>query len=101
MVLSNEPGYYKPKAFGIRIENLITVVNVPAPRGAEREMLGFEPLTLAPIDRHLIEPNLLSEAEVAWLDAYHGRVHETLSPLLDAEDRAWLSAATQPLNNSH
>jgi Xaa-Pro aminopeptidase len=96
MIVSNEPGYYKTGAYGIRIENLVLVQ--PAAAGAEREMLGFETLTLAPIDRTLIEPSLLDEEEIAWLDAYHARVRETLTPLVDADTVAWLAAATQPID---
>ena len=66
MIVSNEPGYYKTGAYGIRIENLVLVQ--PAEGSAEREMLGFETLTLAPIDRNLIEPSLLEDEEIAWLD---------------------------------
>ena len=94
MVLSNEPGYYKEGAFGIRIENLITVIQVPAPKGAEREMMGFEPLTLAPIDRHLIDVEMLDRAERDWVNAYHARVYEELSPLLDNATAQWLMGAT-------
>lgn len=98
MILSNEPGYYKTGAYGIRIENLI-VVTPPAPiEGGDREMLGFETITLAPIDRHLVEVALLSPAERAWLDAYHARVRETLAPALQGEDLAFLIASTQPLD---
>lgn len=97
MVISNEPGYYKEGAFGIRIENLVTVIHVPAPKGAEREMMGFEPLTLAPIDRNLIDTNLLSEFERNWVDTYHAQVRDTLSPLLDDPTRNWLVQATQAL----
>ncbi len=94
MIVSNEPGYYKAGAYGIRTENL-QVVTAPAPiEGGEREMLGFETLTLAPIDRALIVKKLLSSAERNWLDAYHSRVRETLSPLLPAETRAWLEEVT-------
>ncbi|MFO1061762.1 MAG: aminopeptidase P family protein [Dongiaceae bacterium] len=96
MIVSNEPGYYKTGGYGIRIENLVTVVAAEVP-GGERPMLAFETLTLAPIDRALVEPALLSEAERAWLDAYHARVRETLTPLLDAETAAWLAAATAPI----
>jgi Xaa-Pro aminopeptidase len=95
MIVSNEPGYYKEGAYGIRIENLVLVQ--PAATGGEREMLGFETLTLAPIDRALIEPALLDEAEVAWLDAYHARVCKELTPLVDADTAVWLAAATQPM----
>lgn len=97
MILSNEPGYYKAGAYGIRIENLIVV----GPReiaGGEREMFGFETLTLAPIDRALIQPKLLSAREIAWLDAYHARVRKEISPLVDAPTRGWLAAATRPLS---
>jgi Xaa-Pro aminopeptidase len=96
MILSDEPGYYKAGAWGIRIENLVLV----APRdmaGAERTMLGFETLTLAPYERALIEVALLDEGERAWVDAYHARVMAALGPLLDAAARDWLVAATRPL----
>jgi len=98
MVVSNEPGYYKEGAFGIRIENLIYVLDIPTPRGAERAMMGFEPLTLAPIDRALIDPGLLDETERTWVDAYHARVMAELSPLLDGTSRDWLIHATAPLS---
>ncbi|MBB2964028.1 aminopeptidase P family protein [Methylobacterium sp. R2-1] len=96
MILSNEPGYYRSRAYGIRIENLILVEERAIP-GGDRPMLGFETLTLAPIDRRLIDPALLGPAETEWLDAYHARVHAALSPDLDEETRDWLAAATQPL----
>ncbi len=97
MILSNEPGYYKPGAYGIRIENLV-IVNPPAPiECGERPMLSFETITLAPIDRRLIDPALLTDSERGWLNAYHARVRDTLAPKLDGEDRAWLEAATAPL----
>ncbi|MDJ0946014.1 MAG: aminopeptidase P family protein [Kiloniellales bacterium] len=97
MIVSNEPGYYKEGAYGIRIENLVTVVPLSAPPESEREILGFETLTLAPIDRNLIDGRLLDDAEVAWLDAYHTRVREALTPQLEPETAAWLAAATAPL----
>ncbi|MSO55150.1 MAG: aminopeptidase P family protein [Rhodospirillales bacterium] len=97
MIVSNEPGYYKTGAYGIRIENLVTVVAIDPPAGAERKLLGFETLTLAPIDTALIEPSLLAPDEIAWLDAYHRRVHETIGPLVDAETRVWLEQATRPI----
>ena len=97
MICSNEPGYYKTGAFGIRIENLVAVCAQPAVEGAEREMYGFETLTLAPLDRALIDPAVLSAGEIAWLDAYHARVRETLVPLVDAATAAWLETVTQPL----
>ncbi|WP_193171678.1 aminopeptidase P family protein [Nisaea nitritireducens] len=96
MIISNEPGYYRAGAFGIRIENLVAVEPRDVP-GAERPMLGFETLTLAPIDRALIDLSLLDSGEVAWLDAYHARVRETLSPDLDPETAVWLAEATVPL----
>lgn len=96
MILSDEPGYYKAGAWGIRIENLLLVTALEM-AGAEREMLGFETLTLAPYDRALIEVALLDEAERAWVDAYHARVLAALGPLLEGAARDWLVAATQPL----
>jgi len=94
MIVSNEPGYYKTGAYGIRIENLETVRAAPADDGAERDMLCFEALTLAPIDRALVDTALLTEPERAWLDAYHARVRATLTPLVDAETVPWLAQAT-------
>jgi len=95
MIVSNEPGYYKTGAYGIRIENLVLVQ--PAEGGGEREMMQFETLTLAPIDRNLIEPSLLDDEEIAWLDAYHARVCETLTPLVDPATAEWLAKATMPI----
>ena len=100
MIVSNEPGYYKTGAYGIRIENLVTVVAVDPPPGAERKLLGFETLTLAPIDTALVELKLLSSDEIAWFDAYHRRVRETIGPLVDAETRAWLDQATRPIGTA-
>jgi Xaa-Pro aminopeptidase len=99
MIVSNEPGYYKTGAYGIRIENLVVVTPVDlGPRGDDqRETLCFETLTLAPIDRALVERDLLSADEIAWLDAYHRRVRETISPLVDAETGQWLAGATAPI----
>ena len=96
MMLSNEPGYYKAGAWGIRIENLILVEPRAIP-GAEREMFGFETLTFAPIDLALVEPGLLTVEERRWLDAYHAKVREVVGPQLSGEDAAWLLAATGPL----
>ncbi|WP_315838074.1 aminopeptidase P family protein [Bradyrhizobium prioriisuperbiae] len=96
MILSNEPGYYKTDAFGIRIENLELVVPVEVP-GAEKPMNGFETLTFAPIDRRLIETAMLSKDEIQWIDAYHMRVRATLRGKLDDATRLWLEAATAPL----
>lgn len=96
MILSNEPGYYKAGGYGIRIENLELVV-AAAIEGAEKPMNRFEALTLAPIDRRLIDASAMTDDEIAWLDAYHVRVRETLRPALDDATRYWLEAATQPL----
>ena len=97
MILSNEPGYYKAGEYGIRIENLVLVVEGPKVAGAEKPLNAFETLTLAPIDRRLIERAMLTVDEAAWLDAYHARVAETLTPLVDAATKPWLAAATRPL----
>jgi Xaa-Pro aminopeptidase len=97
MILSNEPGYYREGKFGIRIENLI-IVEPRAIAGAEREMLGFETITLAPIDRRLILKAMLTKRERDWLNAYHARVEATLAPLLaDAAEREWLKTACAKL----
>ena len=96
MVVSNEPGYYKTGAYGIRIENLLLVRQSEIP-GAERTMLEFETLTLAPIDRTVIAVGLLNQTERAWLNTYHQRVFEVLSPQLDDPIREWLDEATQPI----
>jgi Xaa-Pro aminopeptidase len=98
MILSNEPGYYKTDAFGIRIENLELVVEKII-EGAEKPMNGFETLTLAPIDRRLINANRISKQELAWINAYHARVREEIRPLLDEATKVWLDAATEPLVN--
>jgi len=97
MILSNEPGYYKTAAYGIRTENLVLVIAEPEPVGAEKPLNAFETLTLAPIDRTLIEPSMLATKERQWLDSYHARVHETIGPLVDADTRRWLEAASKPL----
>ena len=96
MILSNEPGYYKAGAYGIRIENLVLVVAKPQAH-ADKETLGFETLTFAPIERRLIVKAMLLPAELAWLDDYHAQVLAKLGPQLDGEDRAWLEAACAPL----
>jgi Xaa-Pro aminopeptidase len=96
MILSDEPGYYREGAFGIRIENLI-VVEPRAIAGGERAMFGFETLTFCPIDRRLIVKSMLTRAERDWLDAYHAETRGLLAPLLDAETRIWLEDATRPL----
>lgn len=98
MLLSNEPGFYQEGAYGIRIENVV-LVTAPAKiaGGADREMMGFETLTLVPIDRRLIVTDMLSASEADWLNAYHDTIYRTLSADLDEASRAWLMAATRPL----
>jgi len=100
MIVSNEPGYYKTGAYGIRIENLVLVVEAPPIAGAERAMLAFETLTRCPIDRRGIDARLMNAEEIAWLDAYHVSVRADLAPGLDAETRAWLEQATSPLGSA-
>lgn len=99
MILSNEPGYYRPGAFGIRLENLIVVQNgEPLDSGdAEREMLGFETLTFVPFDRRLILADKLSNDERAWLNAYHDAVRELLHNRVSPDAQHWLAAATAPI----
>ncbi len=93
MILSNEPGYYKSGEYGIRIENLVLVEPRSVP-GAEKDLLGFHELTLAPIDRNLIDIALLAPAERDWLNSYHARVLAEIGPLLDDAGQAWLAGAT-------
>ncbi len=97
MILSNEPGYYRTGAYGIRIENLVLVTEARPAAGAEKPLNAFETLTLAPIDARLIDPAMMTGEEIAWFDAYHARVREKLAPLVDAPTREWLIAATAPL----
>jgi Xaa-Pro aminopeptidase len=96
MIISNEPGYYRTGAFGIRIENLV-LVEARAISGAERDMFGFETLTLVPIDTRLVDTKLMTRDELRWLDAYHARVRKALSSLVSPATRKWLVAATKPL----
>jgi Xaa-Pro aminopeptidase len=96
MIVSNEPGYYKVGAWGIRIENLVAVREAVIER-ADRSYLEFETLTLAPIDLNCVQPALLTEAERAWLNAYHLRVRQEIGPQVDAETRAWLDEATRAI----
>ncbi|MBR0869255.1 aminopeptidase P family protein [Bradyrhizobium tropiciagri] len=96
MILSNEPGYYKTDAYGIRIENLELVIGTDI-AGAEKPVNAFETLTLAPIDRRLIDVSMLSADELAWLNDYHARVNRTVRPHLDDATKLWLDAATAPL----
>jgi Xaa-Pro aminopeptidase len=99
MILSNEPGYYKTAAYGIRIENLVLVIAAPEPVGAEKPLNAFETLTLAPIDRRLIETRMLTTKERVWLDSYHARVQEVIGPLVDKPTRIWLAAAARSLSS--
>lgn len=99
MILSNEPGYYREGAFGIRLENLIVVQPAPKLTGGddEREQLCFETLTYAPFDRRLIVTALLSMGEISWLNTYHAEVLAKIGPRLSPEARAWCQAACAPL----
>jgi Xaa-Pro aminopeptidase len=99
MIISNEPGYYRAGEFGIRIENLVVVSEAEPIPGGDRPMHSFETITLAPIDRRLIAPRLMTTAEIAWLDSYHQRVLGVLSgwPSLTREERSWLEQACRPL----
>ncbi len=96
MLLSNEPGYYKAGAWGIRIENLILVEKREI-AGAEREMYGFETITFAPIDLALVEPAIMTADEIAWLNAYHAKVREIVGPQVEGETAAWLAEATRAI----
>ncbi len=96
MILSNEPGYYKPGEYGIRIENLVLTVE-KAIESAEGTFLGFETLTFVPLDRRLINKALLTDSEIAWVDTYHARVREIVAPQLEGDDLVWLERETLPL----
>jgi Xaa-Pro aminopeptidase len=96
MILSNEPGYYKAGDYGIRIENLLLIVERDIP-GGEATTLAFETLTLAPVDRDLIDPALLTMDELSWLNAYHARVDATIGPVLTGDDRTWLTSRCSPI----
>jgi len=96
MIISNEPGYYAPGKFGIRIENLVVVERLKI-AGGEREMFGFETISFAPIDLRAVEPGLLDPEEKAWLNAYHAEVRAKISPLVDKPTRAWLAKATRKI----
>lgn len=97
MILSDEPGYYAPGRYGIRLENLLLVQAAHLPE-ATRPFLRFETLTLAPFDRRLIEPALLSLEEIAWVDAYHARVLAEVGPALEPATLDWLTFACAPLD---
>ena len=97
MIISNEPGYYKTGAYGIRIENLVAVQQASLPAGSDRNMLCFETLTLAPIDVNLIDVDLLDSPECEWINRYHRRVFEAHRTKLRDKERAWLHSVTSPL----
>lgn len=97
MVLSNEPGYYREGKYGIRIENLVAVTPAETIKGGDQPMLGFETLTLCPIDLRLIDKALLTGEEINWLNAYHARVQKALSPHLNRTEKKWLKSATAKL----
>jgi Xaa-Pro aminopeptidase len=96
MICSNEPGYYKTGEYGIRIENLVLVKPADIPN-AERKMLEFETLTLAPIDRNLIDVAMLTQPERDWINGYHARVYATLADRLSETECDWLAKAAAPL----
>lgn len=96
MILSNEPGYYREGAYGIRIENLV-VVEPRHIKGAEREMYGFETITFAPIDTNLVDVKLMTREEIAWLNAYHKAVWEKLAEKVSPAARKWLKGATKKI----
>jgi Xaa-Pro aminopeptidase len=99
MILSNEPGYYRPGAFGIRIENLVHVTEMEMIEGGDRPMSGFQTLTWCPIDRRLIRADMLTDEELRWLNDYHAETRERLLPLVDgAEVKSWLRKATAPIS---
>ena len=98
MILSNEPGFYKQNEFGIRIENLLLIHEAKAVDGGERPMLGFETLTLCPIERRLIDTKLLTRDELHWLDTYHGRVLKEVGDHLSGDELTWLRKACAPFN---
>lgn len=97
MLISNEPGYYKPDAFGVRLENVVMVEPLPPTEGSEIKTLGLSTLSLAPFDRRLIDKTQLTPREKAWLDGYHARIRRIISPLVDPQTAEWLAAACAPL----
>jgi len=98
MIVSNEPGYYKAGAFGIRLENLVVVKREEISQDSNRSFLAFDTLTVVPFDRRLIVVDNLSRQERDWIDTYHARVWECLEAKLDTDTRAWLKEATQPIS---
>jgi Xaa-Pro aminopeptidase len=98
MICSNEPGYYKEGAYGIRIENLVIVTKGEVPKGGERPMMGFENLTYAPLERELVNTKLLTDEERQWVDDYHAQVLDLIGPRLDEATRNWLKLRCAPLD---
>ncbi|MFL6724615.1 MAG: aminopeptidase P family protein [Sphingomicrobium sp.] len=97
MIISNEPGYYKQGEYGIRIENLVLVVEKPV-EGGDKETLGFETLTYVPIEKRLIDASMLSDRELDWLNDYHAKVQALIGPQLQGEDKEWLIRQCAPLS---
>ena len=97
MILSNEPGYYREGHYGIRIENLLIVTEEIAIKNGDKPMMGFETITLCPIDLRLIKVEMLNEKERDWLNQYHATACNTLSPHLASADKEWLKAATRAI----
>ena len=95
MLTSNEPGVYLEGRYGIRCENL--VLTVPAMTTEFGDFLGFETVTMCPFDRALFDTEIMSEAEIEWVNLYHRRVYDNVAPLLDEDERAWLAEACAPL----
>lgn len=99
MIFSNEPGFYAEGRFGVRIENLVEIVRDDRPVEGDTEFLSLRSLTLCPIQLKLVDASMLDDAETEWLDAYHARVREELTPLLDAEHASWLARETVPVRS--
>ena len=98
MIVSNEPGYYRTGKFGIRLENLVIVREAMDLIDGDQPMLGFETITLAPFDHRLIEPTIMTDDELHWLNAYHGWVRQQIEPLVDEKVIKWLHQATKPFS---
>ena len=98
MIISNEPGYYRSGSFGIRIENLVIVREEMSIDGGDQPMLGFETITLAPLDQRLIDVSLMTDEELHWLNSYHGWVRRELEPLVTSDVADWLRSATRPMS---
>ena len=97
MIVSNEPGYYKIGAYGIRIENLLAIKTIEKAKHGEHQMLGFETLTVAPIDLTLVAKKLLTDDEASWLNEYHSWVFNNLGELVNHKERQWLRQATRAI----